>query len=197
MREFCGPLPTVMDYDPQGLTINWLDKRDAAKPPIYGIAAYEKPLRMTRSWQLRVPAESTALIIDSPAGLGHETLCEVTKNADRIIVPVLPSSTNIHATSRCIADLLLVAKISRRNNTMAVVANRVRQNTKSFAKLTRFLRTLGIPMIAVLRDSQNYVRAMEDGIGIIDMQPSKVRRDIMDLKRIIFWLEHNTRQYIK
>ena len=52
-------------------------------------------------------------------------------------------------------------------------------------------------MIAVLRDSQNYVRAMEEGIGIIDMQPCKVRRDIMDLKRIMFWLEHNTCPHVK
>ena len=79
-----------------------------------------------------------------------------------------------HAASRHIADLLLVAKINRNERKLAVVANRTRKNTKSFAKLMRFLDSLGIPIIAVLRDSQNFVHAAERGVGINEMQPSRV-----------------------
>ena len=146
-------------------------------------------MQATRSWQLRVPNETTSLIVDSPASLTHDDLRELTRDATSILVPVLPSAIDIHAASRCIADLLLVAKIDRRDNKLAVVANRTRQNTKSFEKLMRFLDSLGIPIIAVLRDSQNYVHATDQGIGLAEMQPYKVRKDIDELKKIIFWLD--------
>ena len=184
-----GPMPAVMDCDPQGSTMSWLDKRDASRPPIHGIAAFKKSMQATRSWQLRVPNETTSLIVDSPASLTHDDLRELTRDATSILVPVLPSSIDIHAASRCIADLLLVAKIDRRDNKLAVVANRTRQNTRSFDKLMRFLNSLGIPIIAVLRDSQNYVHATEQGIGLAEMQPHKVRKDIDELKKIVFWLD--------
>ena len=154
-----GSMPAIMDCDPQGSTMSWLDKREANRPPIHGIAAYKKTMQATRSWQLRVPVETTNLIVDSPASLTRDALRETTRDATSILVPVLPSSIDIHAASRCIADLLLVAKIDRRDNKLAVVANRTRQNTRSFDKLMRFLDSLGIPIIAVLRDSQNFVQA--------------------------------------
>ncbi len=184
-----GPMPAVMDCDPQGSTMSWLDRRDASRPPIHGIAAYKKTMQATRSWQLRVPNETTNLIVDSPASLTHDDLREITRDATSILVPVLPSAIDIHAASRCIADLLLVAKIDRRENKLAVVANRTRRNTKSFDKLMRFLDSLGIPIIAVLRDSQNYVRGAEQGIGIVEMQPYKVRKDREELEKIITWLD--------
>ena len=31
-----GPMPTIMDYDPQGSTMGWLDRRSAELPPIDG-----------------------------------------------------------------------------------------------------------------------------------------------------------------
>jgi len=145
-------------------------------------------MQATRSWQLRVPNESANLIIDSPASLTHDDLREVTRDACSILVPVLPSAIDIHAAANCIADLLLVAKIDRRDQKLAVVANRTRKNTRSFAKLMSFLDSLGIPIIAVLRDSQNFVRAVEQGIGICEMQPYKVRQDMEQLELIVDWL---------
>ncbi len=184
-----GSQPTIMDYDPQASTMGWLDRRPSDLPVIHGIAAYKKTIHATRSWQLRVPDDTVNLIVDSPAGLNHDDLREVTRDAASILVPVLPSSMDIHAASRCIADLLLVAKIDRRDRKLAVVANRTRKNTKSFARLMRFLDSLGIPVIAVLRDSQNFVRSAEQGIGLVEMQPSRVRPDVEQLDKITSWLD--------
>jgi chromosome partitioning protein len=146
-------------------------------------------MQATRSWQLRVPLETTDLIVDSPAGLTHDNLREITRDASSILVPVLPSAIDIHAASRCIADLLLVAKIDRRDRKLAVVANRTRQNTRSFENLMRFLDSLGIPIIGVLRDSQNFVRAAEDGIGVCEMQHHRVRKEMEQLDRLVGWLD--------
>jgi chromosome partitioning protein len=184
-----GPVPAVMDCDPQGSTMSWLGKRPPSSPAIHGIAAYKRSMQATRSWQLRVPGETQTLIVDSPASLDHDDLRELTKDASNILVPVLPSSIDIHAASRCIADLLLVAKIDRRDRKLAVVANRTRKNTRSFDKLMRFLDSLGIPIIAILRDSQNYVQAAEAGIGICEMPPHKVRLDIEQLQCLVEWLD--------
>jgi chromosome partitioning protein len=184
-----GPIPAVMDCDPQGSTMAWIERRAKCLPPIHGIAAYKKTMQATRSWQLRVPNETTTLLVDSPASMTAEDLREVTRDSSSILVPVLPSSIDIHAASRCIADLLLVAKVDRRDRKLAVVANRTRRNTRSFAKLMRFLDSLGIPIIAVMRDSQNFVHAAEEGIGICEMQAYKVKKDMLQLRKITDWLD--------
>jgi chromosome partitioning protein len=184
-----GPVPAIMDCDAQGSTMSWLERRPPSSAPIHGIAAFKKTMQATRSWQLRVPNETNNLIVDSPASLTHEDLREVTRDATSILVPVMPSSIDIHAASRCIADLLLVAKIDRRDRKLAVVANRTRTNTKSFEKLMRFLDSLGIPIIAILRDSQNFVHAAEAGIGICEMPAYKVRKDMEQLEQVVQWLD--------
>ena len=181
--------PAVMDYDPQGSTTAWLERRPDDLPSIHGIVAYKKSMQATRSWQLRVPENTKNLIVDSPAGVNHDDLRELTRDACSILVPVLPSAMDIHAVSRCIADLLLVAKVDRNERKLAVVANRTRKNTKSFAMLMRFLDSLGIPIIAVLRDSQNFVHSAEQGIGLHEMPPSKAAQDAAQIDSIVKWLD--------
>jgi chromosome partitioning protein len=178
-----------MDCDPQGSTMAWLDRRPDGVPPVHGIAAFKKSMQATRSWQLRVPEGIDNLIVDSPASINHDDLRELSGDATSIIVPVMPSPMDIHAASRCIADLLLVAKVDRRDRKLAVVANRTRKNTKSFKRLMRFLDSLGIPIIAVLRDTQNFVHSAENGIGVHEMQPSLVRPDVEQLEKIVTWLD--------
>jgi len=179
----------LMDFDPQGSTMAWLTRRPGDKPAIHGTAAYKRSIHATRSWQLRVPEETDTLLIDSAAGISHDELRELTRDSSSILVPVLPSMMDTHAASRIIADLLLVAKVNRNEQKLAVVANRTRKNTKSLAKLMRFLDSLGIPIIAVIRDSQNFVYAAEHGIGVHEMQPSRVRKDVEQIERIVTWLD--------
>jgi chromosome partitioning protein len=116
-------------------------------------------------------------------------LRDLTRDSSSILVPVLPSAMDIHAASRCIADLLLVAKVNRNERKLAVVANRTKKHTKSFTRLMRFLDSLGIPIIAVLRDSQNFVHTAERGVGLHEMQPSRVAPDVEQIDRIVQWLD--------
>jgi len=184
-----GAAPAIMDFDPQGSAMAWLTRRPAENPVINGIAAFKRSMHATRSWQLRVPEDTGTLLVDSAAGINHDDLRELTRDSSSILVPVLPSMMDTHAASRIIADLLLVAKVNRNEQKLAVVANRTRKNTKSLAKLMRFLDSLGIPIIAVLRDSQNFVYAAEQGIGVHEMQPSRVRQDVEQIERIVTWLD--------
>ncbi len=184
-----GPMPVIMDYDPQGSSTAWLERRSAAYPQIHGIEAYRNSMQSTRSWQLRVPPKATTVLVDSPASLSHDDLRQLTGDATSLLVPVMPSSMDIHAATRFIRDLLLVAKIDRRERKLAVVANRTRKNTKSFTRLMRFLDSLGIPIVAVLRDSQVFVHAAERGAGLCDLPPSLVQQDLPQIESIVRWLD--------
>jgi chromosome partitioning protein len=184
-----GLPPALMDFDPQASTTRWLKKRLQDQPPIHGIPAYEKNARVTRTFLLRVPAGTQRVVVDTPAAVAAQDMPELVKGADAILVPVLPSDIDIHAASKCISDLLLVAKVRRSEGRIAVVANRVRRNTVVFDTLMRFLATLQIPVVTTLRDSQNYVRAAELGYGIHEMKPYLVREDTETWQPLIDWIE--------
>ena len=138
-HAMAGYRTTLMDYDPQGSSTRWLSKREETRPRVNSIAAFERNTRVTHSFQLRAPLDTEYLFIDTPAGLDPHLLTEITRNAHAVVVPVLPSDIDIHAASRCIADLLLIARIDRREDRIAVVANRANKNTRIYHALTRFL----------------------------------------------------------
>jgi chromosome partitioning protein len=184
-----GHSPVLMDYDPQGSSLRWVKKRQPTQASVHVIAAFEKDARTTRAFQLRVPGEATHLIVDTPAALDPRQLPEMTRDADKVIVPVLPSDIDIHACSRCIGDLLLVGKIKRDENRLGVIANRIRRNTLTYQALIRFLHTLGVPIVATIRDSQNYVRAAQLGVGVHEMKSYVAQEDVEQWEPLTEWLE--------
>jgi chromosome partitioning protein len=185
-----GQAPVLIDDDPQGSAQRWVRKRPGSYPAIHLIAAFETT-RTTRSFHLRVPERTTHVIMDTPAAVESHELPELTRFADKIIVPVLPSDIDIHACSRCIRDLLLVAKIPREADRIGVIANRVRRNTLTYQSLIRFLETLGIPIVATIPDSLNYVRAAEMGIGVHEMKSYLAQEDREQWAPLIKWLDRS------
>jgi chromosome partitioning protein len=184
-----GDRPVLMDYDPQASAARWVKKRQASQAPIHLISAFERDNRVTRAFQLRIPASTGRVIVDTPAAIDATEMPDLTANADKILVPVLPSDIDIHACSRCIASLLLVAKVRRADNRLAIIANRVRRNTRIYQALTRFLDTLEIPIITTLRDSQNYVRGAELGLGLHEMRHHQVAEDLESWQPLLAWLD--------
>jgi len=184
-----GDRPLLSDNDPQGSSTRWLKKRKPEQPFIHGAAAFDRNSRMTRAFQMRIPPDAGHVVVDTPAAIPAQDMPEMTKNADAIIVPVLPSDIDIHACSKCIADLLLIANVRRDENRIGVVANRVRRNTVIYQSLMKFLETLRIPVIATLRDSQNYVRAAEQGVGLHEMKRHVVEQDLADWQPMLAWLK--------
>ncbi|GMU69787.1 MAG: hypothetical protein AMXMBFR37_21190 [Steroidobacteraceae bacterium] len=184
-----GLTPLLMDFDPQGSSMRWIRKRPPNLPEIRAVAAFERDSRLTRSFQLRAPEGTARVIVDTPAAVPAHGFPDLTRDAHKIIVPVMPSDIDIHAASKVIADLLLVAKIRRGDHRIGVIANRVRRNTLVYQALMRFLGTLGIPIVATFRDSQSYVRSAELGLGIHEMKSYLVREDLEQWEPLIGWLE--------
>jgi chromosome partitioning protein len=185
-----GYRTALLDADVQASSLRWLKNRSEKCPVITGIAGAERTGRVTRSFQLRVPPDTERLIVDTPAALDPLRLQDLTRDADAILIPVLPSDIDIHAASRCIADLLLLARIERRAERVAVIANRVKKNTIIYKKLQDFLRSLGIPFVASFRDTQNYVHASEAGLSIHELEARKIKPDLQEWEALIDWLEH-------
>jgi len=78
---------------------------------------------------------------------------------------------------------------TRRENRLGIIANRVRRHTLSSQSLLRFLDTLGVPIVATLRDSQNYVRAAEQGLGLEEMNPHQTGEDLAQWQSLYEWLD--------
>ncbi len=192
-----GESTVLIDFDFQGSSIRWLSVRRQQYPPIHGIAGYENSSGVTRSWQFRIPSHTQRIVIDTPASVRGQQLAELVRLANTILVPVLPSHIDIHALSRFIEDLLLVGKLRAHDIRVAIIANRVKQNTRVFAGLQRFLRRLDFPFVAQLRESQNYVRAQELGCGIHDLPPSRTGRDLEQWEQLMNWLEAASRSTSK
>jgi chromosome partitioning protein len=184
-----GYRTALLDADVQGSSLQWLKNRGDKPAAVIGIAAAERSGRVTRSFHMRVPPGTERLIVDTPAALDSLRLQDYTRDADAILIPVLPSDIDIHAASRCIADLLLVGRIERRAERVAVIANRVKWNTLIYERLQLFLGSLDIPFVTSLRDTQNYVHASEAGLGIHELEKRKTRQDVQDWNALIRWLE--------
>lgn len=187
-----GHRVALMDMDPQGSSMRWLKIRPADLPRIHGIAAYETRMGVTRAFAMRSPPGTERLIVDTPAALTGLQMPEIVRDASAIVVPVLPSDIDIHAASRCIADLLLVAKVHRSEKRLVIVANRARRYTKAYQSLMRFLRSLRIPVAAVLRDSQAYVRSAETGMGLHEMKGALLQEDLDTFRPLVDWLERRS-----
>ena len=186
-----GKQTAMVDYDPQGSSSKWNRIRSEDRPPIHAIAAYRETrnTNATRAWQLAPPVGTERVVIDAPAGVHGFHLEDYVRRVDTILIPVLPSSIDIYAASDFIRDLLLVGRARVHKTRLAVIANRVRARTNSYQALRNFLHTLNIPFVAALRDTQNYVRAAEQGIGIHDLPPHLVQRDIEQWQTLLDWLD--------
>jgi chromosome partitioning protein len=184
-----GGTTALMDFDPQGCSMRWLQNRPDNKPRIHGVAAYRISQHMTRSWQLRTPPGTRFLVVDTPAAVPAHKITEFTQGAHAVILPVGASDIDIHAAAGFIRDLLLVAKEDRRQGRVAVVANRVRTGTIAQDRMLRFLDTLAIPCLTVLRDSQVYAHSAQLGMGIHEFKPHAVRRDLEQWAPLVEWIE--------
>jgi chromosome partitioning protein len=148
--------------------MNWLRVRPAHARKIHGANAAPQKTGL-RTLGMHVPAGTEQLIIDAPAGASGLALQEMLSRAHCILIPVAPSAIDIHATANFIRDLLLTGKIRANNIRLGVVANRVRKANPVYEPLERFLKSLNLPLLARLSDSDVFLAAAESGLGIFEL----------------------------
>jgi chromosome partitioning protein len=167
------------DVDRQQSAKIWLGLRPAGLPEI-------------RSWDVarddvvRPPKGTTHVVLDTPAGLHDKRLADVMKIADKVVVPLQPSIFDIHATHAFLQEI----HASKRHGKVeiGIVGMRMKETTLSADQLKAFLGTLDIPVVAYLRDTQNYVQLAARGLTIWDVAPSRVQRDLEQWEPLVKWL---------
>jgi chromosome partitioning protein len=165
-RDF---VTTIADFDPQGSSLNWLAQRGSEARKIHGADLSARIGGGFANGRRVIPRETKQLVIDAPAGPSRLLLQDLLARTQSIVIPVAPSSIDVHATANFIKELLLVGHVRFRNIRVAVVANRVRNNKPVYAPLERFVASLGITFLGRVTDSDLYVEAAETGLGAFDL----------------------------
>ena len=87
-----------------------------------------------------------------------------------------------------IEELVIERKIRQRGIGVGIVANRAKTKTLTYRSLQRFLKSLKLPFVTTLRDTQNYVHAAERGIGISEMWDKRTDVDKEQWSPLMEWL---------
>jgi chromosome partitioning protein len=179
----------LIDYDPQGSSMQWLAARSPSLPAIQGIAIHDASrVPLAGAWQLKVPRDAQRVVVDTPAGLRAMDLSGRITAEDMLIVPIQPSAIDIRATADFIRDLLLVARLRPQDRRLAIIGNRTRRGP-ALQVLKDFLENLQIPVLEHLRDAPIYGAAAEQGLGVCDLPPQQSRLARPGWQAVMNWLE--------
>lgn len=149
--------------------------------------------RAISSWDVgegqvaKPPKGTTHVVLDTPAGMHGKMLQETLRLADKVLVPLQPSIFDIYATRAFLDELAQLRKMGKAH--VGIVGMRVDARTIAADKLQEFVEGLGLPVLAFLRPTQNYVHLAARGLTLWDVAPGKVERDLEQWQGIARWLE--------
>ena len=180
-------LPVMLgDVDRQQSTQTWLRLRQA-RPlsggvPIVGWAVDPKRV-------LRPPAGIRHVVLDTPGGLSGFDLARVVAFADVIVMPVCNSVFDRESAAQCHAELAALPRVASGRCKVAAVGMRIDARTRSAEVLAAWAGVLGLPFVGVLRETQAYVRCIEQGLTLFDLPASQAAADMREWAPILDWLE--------
>jgi chromosome partitioning protein len=179
---FAGQGEQVMlgDADRQQSSRLWLRLRPPDARPI-------------NSWEVgegqvaKPPKGTTHVVLDTPAGMHGKWMEDTLRSADKVVVPLSPSIFDIYATRAFLDELAHHRKAGRMQ--VGIVGTRVDQRTIAADKLQEFVDALGLPVLGLLRPTQNYVHLAARGLTLFDLALTKVERDVEQWRGITRWLD--------
>lgn len=179
-----APRPALLgDVDRQQSTQGWLRRRAARKRSrVIGWSIDPKSM-------VRPPAGSGPLVLDTPGGLRGFELARVVMYADAILMPVGASAFDRESAADCLAELQALPRVATGRCQLAVVGMRIDGRTRGAQTLAAWASSVGVPLLGVLRESQNYVRCVEDGLTVFDLPPSETRTDLAQWAPVLRWVD--------
>ena len=180
----------IKDYDPQGSSSEWLKQRPYTMSKIHSLEAF-KPSSMfvTRAFAMRLPKDAEKLIIDTPAGVDLIKFVTTVKTVDKIIIPVSPSSIDIRATATFIHQLFKFRKLHGFKAEIGVIANRADVNSPAYRSMKKIFSNLDIEFIATLSQNDNYMKAAEMGVSLLELDHPSVSNDKEEWAPLVNWIE--------
>jgi len=174
------------DVDRQQSTQTWLRSRGARNlqrgSAIVGWAVDPKRV-------LRPPAGVSHVVLDTPGGLRGFELARVVAFADVVLMPVCHSAFDRESAADCLAEMLALPRVASGRCKVAAVGMRLDARTRAVDVLRSWAAGLGLPFIGVLRESQTYVRGVEQGLTLFDLPAAQAAGDLAQWQPIIDWLE--------
>jgi len=177
-----GKRVALVDYDPQASSLDWLARRPESRATIVGIDGAKEGLT-------HLPRNSEIVIEDAPARSHGPELTNLVRHAETLIVPILPSTIDMQASTKFLEELAKVGKVKRKQVKIAIIANRVRETTIIFEQLDEYLEGLKMPYVATIREAQNYIRAYVRGLGIFELPEYLAWPDLEQWDPLIKWLK--------
>lgn len=168
------------DVDEQQSSRMWLGLRPEGARPIQ---AWE----VQRDFIVRPSRGAEYVVLDTPAGLGGLRMREVARLADGIIVPLQPGVMDMRATRTFLTRLN--EWVGRRPVQLGLVGMRVDERSLAAGQFQSFTDDVDVPVIGVLRSTQNYVQLAARGLTVFDVAPSRVRRDLAQWETLSRWLD--------
>lgn len=170
------------DVDRQQSARAWLKRRDTSLPTIAPWAVDQKNM-------LRVPTGITHVVLDTPGGMHGFELARVVMFADAIVMPVCNSMFDRESAEACHAELMTMPRVASGRCRLAVVGMRIDGRTNAAQTLDEWAESLGVPFLGALRETQLYVRSLERGLTIFDLQPQLAATDLAQWAPILQWLK--------
>ena len=169
------------DVDKQQSTRAWLKRRSASLPTIVPWALDQKNV-------LKAPAGVTHVVLDTPGGMQGFDLARVVMSADAIVMPVCNSMFDRESAASCHAELLSLPRIASGRCKLGVVGMRLDARTKAAETLRAWADGLGVPFLGVLRETQVYVKSLDNGVTVFDAAPGVYPTDVLQWEPILQWL---------
>lgn len=170
------------DVDRQLSTQAWLARRNAKRrSAIVGWKVEPKNV-------VRPPAGIAHVVLDTPGGLRGFDLARVVIYADAIVMPVCNSAFDRESAAECYAELLTMPRVASGRCKVAAVGMRLDARTKAGETLRLWAQSHGIAYIGALRETQTYVRCIDQGLSVFDLPPSKAEADLAQWQPILEWL---------
>jgi chromosome partitioning protein len=179
-------IPVMLgDVDRQQSTQTWLRLREgrqtAQGAPILGWIVDPKNV-------LRVPPGISHVILDTPGGMQGFELARVVMFADVILMPVCNSVFDRESAAECYAELLTLPRVASGRCKVAAVGMRLDARTKAAEVLKQWADKLQLPFVGVLRETQGYVKAVEQGLTLFDTPGPQVETDMAQWQPILQYL---------
>jgi chromosome partitioning protein len=167
----------LIDNDPQAASTFWGEQRGDAAPKVDVVPAFRRAsMYETQAFQNRLAPTTSRIIVDGQSNARDQDLELLIRQADVILIPLLPSAIDMHVGERFITELLTHRVYRNAPRPVAAIANRVQPNTETHQKLMQFLNCLDVPCVATFRDSPVYTQAAELGRGVVDMKEHRAAR---------------------
>lgn len=189
LASYCagtGASVLLGDVDRQQSTQTWLRLRksqgSAQTRPIVGWA-------IDPSAFARPPTGIDHVIFDTPGGLRGFDLARIVMYADAILMPVCNSIFDRESAADCLTELRTLPRIASGRCRIGAVGMRLDARTRGAEVVQAWAAQHKLPFLTTLRESQAYVRCIEQGLSLFDLPEHQVQPDLAQWQPILQWLQ--------